>query len=288
VEQPLGVDRGLVVIRLAAHAKINLHLELLGRRPDGFHALETVFQTIDLHDTVDVGLLPGDGIALTCDDASLPCDASNLAWKAAAAYLAANPLPGRIAIHLEKCIPAGAGLGGGSADAAAVLKACDRLAVQSLGSERLEAIAATLGSDISFLVRGGTAHATGRGEILTRLPDAPPLPITLLMPEGAHCATPAVYRAVTDPERGPRQERGAAWFAQRIADPTALLHNRLTPAAVRVCPAVGVLLAHLAGLGVPHLMTGSGAACFAFAEVAPPPGIRAWRTVLTPATPANL
>lgn len=276
------------MIRLSACAKLNLHLELLGRRPDGFHALETVFQTIALHDTVEVDLQPGDGIALACDDASLPCDASNLAWKAAAAYRAANPLPGSLTIRLAKRIPAGAGLGGGSADAAAVLNACDRLAAVPLGAERLEAIAATLGSDISFLVRGGTAHATGRGEILTRLPDAPPLPLTLLMPEGAHCATPAVYRAVTDAERGPRAARGSAWFAQRIADPVSLLHNRLTPAAVRVCPAVGALLAHLAGLGVPHLMTGSGAACFAFAEVAPPPGVRAWRTLLTPATPTNL
>lgn len=276
------------MIRLAAHAKINLHLELLGRRPDGFHALETVFQTIGLHDTVEVGLQPGAGIELACDDAALPCDASNLAWKAAAAYHAANPLPGRIAIRLEKRIPAGAGLGGGSADAAAVLNACDRLAARPLGADRLEAIAATLGSDISFLVRGGTAHATGRGEVLTRLPDAPALAFTLLMPEGAHCATPAVYRAVTDAERGPRAARGSAWFAARMGDPAGLLHNRLTAAAVRVCPAVGDLLAHLAGLGVPHLMTGSGAACFAFAEVAPPPGVRAWRTVLTPATSANL
>lgn len=272
------------MIRLRAHAKINLHLEILGRRPDGFHALETVFQTIGLHDEVAVGLEAGDGIALACDDPALPCDASNLAWKAAAAYIAANPLPGRVAISLAKRIPAGAGLGGGSADAAAVLRACDALAARPLGPQRLEELGATLGSDISFLVRGGTAHATGRGEVLTRLPDAPALPITLLMPEGAHCATPAVYKALGDAERGPRAAQGADWFAARIASPRTFLHNRLTAPAVRVCPAVGDLLAHLAGLGVPHLMTGSGAACFAFADVAAPPGVRSWRTVLAPGT----
>lgn len=272
------------MIRLRAHAKINLHLEILGRRPDGFHALETVFQTIGLHDEVAVGLEAGDGIALACDDPALPCDASNLAWKAAAAYIAANPLPGRVAISLAKRIPAGAGLGGGSADAAAVLRACDALAARPLGPQRLEELGATLGSDISFLVRGGTAHATGRGEVLTRLPDAPALPITLLMPEGAHCATPAVYKALSDAERGPRAAQGADWFAARIASPRTFLHNRLTAPAVRVCPAVGDLLAHLAGLGVPHLMTGSGAACFAFADVAAPPGVRSWRTVLAPGT----
>ncbi|MBN8525428.1 MAG: hypothetical protein J0M02_08840, partial [Planctomycetes bacterium] len=154
----------------------------------------------------------------------------------------------------------------------------------ALGPERLEAIGAALGSDISFLIRGGTAHATGRGEVLTRLPDAPAVPITLLMPEGAHCATPAVYKALCDAERGPRAAQGAAWFADRIAAPQTILHNRLTAPAVRVCPAVGDLLAHLARLGVPHLMTGSGAACFAFAEVAAPPGVRSWRTALAPGT----
>lgn len=270
--------------RRQAHAKINLHLEILGRRPDGFHDIETIFQTIGLHDEVTVELSAHDGLSLACDDPALPCDATNLAWRAAAAYRCANPLLGGLAITLAKRIPAGAGLGGGSADAAAVLVACDDLAERPLGARRLEEIGATLGSDISFLIRGGTAHATGRGEQLTRLPEAPELDLTLLMPEGAHCATPAVYRALTDAERGPRSARGAAWFAARIADPTAWLDNRLTPPARRVCPAVGDLLDHLASLGVPHLMTGSGAACFAFAVVDPPPGVQAWRTRLVPET----
>ncbi len=269
-------------VQRAAQAKINLFLEVLGRRTDGFHDIETVFQTIGLHDDVAVSLADGDGVALTCDDPALPCDASNLAWRAAEAYRTANPLPGRIAISLVKRIPAGAGLGGGSADAAAVLSACDELAEQPLGAARLEAIAATLGSDISFLVRGGTAHATGRGERLTRLPDAPGQELTLLMPEGAHCATPAVYKALTDDERGPHQALGADWFAARMHDPAVWLANRLTAPACRVCPAVGGLLAHLAARGVPHLMTGSGAACFAFAAIDPPLGIRAWRTRLSP------
>jgi 4-diphosphocytidyl-2-C-methyl-D-erythritol kinase len=274
------------MIRLRAYAKLNLHLEILGRRADGFHELETVFQTIGLHDDVEVGLAPGDGIALTCDDASLPCDATNLAWKAAAAYQAVHPFPGRLTIHLTKRIPAGAGLGGGSADAAAVLVACDQLAARPLGETALERIGATLGSDVSFLVRGGTAHATGRGEVLTPLPDLASRELTLLMPEGAHCSTPAVYKALTDAERGPRPARGTAWFADALADgPEVILHNRLAPPARRVCPPVGDLLDHLARLDVPHLMTGSGAACFAFAAVQPPPGVRAWRTALQPSRP---
>jgi 4-diphosphocytidyl-2-C-methyl-D-erythritol kinase len=272
-------------ITLPAYAKLNLYLEMLGRRPDGFHELETVFQTIDLHDDVRVALEPGEGITLHCDDAALPCDATNLAWRAAAAYRAANPVSGCIALGLTKRIPAGAGLGGGSADAAAVLVALDSLAPHRLGATRLESIAATLGSDISFLVRGGTAHASGRGEVLTALPDAPPLELTLLMPDGAHCATPAVYKALTDAERGPRPALGRAWFAARIADPAAWLHNRLSAPACRVCPAVGTLLDHLAGCGVPYLMTGSGAACFALGTINPPSGVRAWTCRLAPARP---
>lgn len=268
-----------------ACAKLNLHLEILGRRADGFHELETLFQTIDLADTVTVALAPGSGIALACDDPSLPCEADNLAWRAAAAYQAANPLAGRIAITLAKRIPAGAGLGGGSADAAAVLRACDRLAERPLGRAELERLAAGLGSDIPFLVRGGTAHAGGRGEILSPLPDLRPTAITLLMPDGAHCATPAVYKALTDAERGPRAARGPAWFAERLHDPPALLHNRLTSPAIRVCPAVGALLAHLASSGLPYLMTGSGAACFALGRVAAPPGVRAWAATTSPAHP---
>ena len=119
--------------RRRAHAKLNLFLEILGRRADGFHDIETVFQTIDLHDDVAVELTARPGISLTCDDAALPCDATNLAWRAAAAYQAANPAIGGLAITLAKRIPAGAGLGGGSADAAAVLCACDDLTDRPLG-----------------------------------------------------------------------------------------------------------------------------------------------------------
>ncbi|MEK7413552.1 MAG: 4-(cytidine 5'-diphospho)-2-C-methyl-D-erythritol kinase [Planctomycetota bacterium] len=268
----------------SAPAKINLYLEILGRRTDGFHELETVFQAIDLSDQITVTLSDGDGITLTCSDQSLPCDESNLAWKAAAAYRLAHPLSGRITIGITKRIPAGAGLGGGSADAAAVLLACDELAGYALGQARLQQIAATIGSDVAFLIRGGTAHATGRGEVLTPLPDVPPIKLTLLMPIGAHCATPAVYGALSDSERGPRDARGAQWFTTQFQrDLPGLLHNRLTRPACSLCPAVGQLLEYLRHLGVPHLMTGSGAACFALGSVTPPSGVRSWPIFLLPA-----
>ena len=272
------------VIRLAP-AKINLYLEILGRRPDGYHELETVFQTINLADRVTVTLTTGDGMTLSCDDPTLPCDDSNLAWKAVVAYRSAHPLTGCISINIQKVIPAGAGLGGGSADAAAVLLACDELAGHALGRTRLEQLAASIGSDVAFLIRGGTAHATGRGEVLTPLPNLPAQALTLFMPDGAHCATPAVYRALTDAERGPRPVQGHAWFATQLQrDLPGTLHNRLTQPACRVCPAVGHVLDYLRGLGIPHLMTGSGAACFALGNVVPPAGVHSWKTQMLPAT----
>ncbi len=277
---------------LAAPAKINLHLEVLGRRSDGFHGLETIFQTIGLADRVEVELEPsgtaGDGgnpIALTCSDPTLPTGPDNLAWRAAAAVLALHPAAGRVQIRLDKRVPHGAGLGGGSSDAAAVLRALAHL----LGwhdQPALHRLALALGSDVPFFLLGGTAHALGRGEELTALPDLPAQPITVLMPEGAHLPTPAVFRELTDAERGPRPACGADWWRGKLAsgfDP-AYCRNRLAQPAGRLCPPVAALLTWLSHQGVPHLMTGSGAACVAFAHLDPPPGVRAWRTGLRPRT----
>lgn len=272
----------MTVLRIAAPAKLNLHLEVLGRRADGFHALESIFQTIALHDVVELRLRSAPGIALTCDDASLPVDQGNLAWRAAAAFLARTPASG-VAIALAKRIPHGAGLGGGSSDAAAVLRGLTRLLPDLWSADGLAGLAAALGSDVPFFLIGGSAHGTGRGEILTALPDLPAQPVTVLMPD-ASLATPAVFKAMDDAERGPRDLRGAAsWQAALKRDGVVPhLSNRLTPAARRLCPAVGTLLDWLAVQGVPHLMSGSGAACFALAHLAPPAGVRAWRTAFRP------
>ena len=272
----------MTVLRIAAPAKLNLHLEVLGRRADGFHALESIFQTIALHDQVELRLQPAPGIALTCDDASLPADRGNLAWRAAAAFLARAPAAG-VAIALAKRIPHGAGLGGGSSDAATVLRGLARLLPDLWSAAELAALAAALGSDVPFFLVGGTAHGTGRGEILSALPDLPALPVTVLMP-AVSLATPAVFKALDDGERGPRALRGATWWQAALARDGVVphLHNRLAPAAQRLCPEVGALLAWLAGQGVPHLMSGSGAACFALAHLTPPPGVRAWHTAFLP------
>jgi len=262
-------------LTLSAPAKVNLYLEVLGRRPDGFHALETIFQTLDLADEVSVTVSAGSGVALQCIAPGVPADATNLAWRAAAAYLAERPL-GHVDLTLIKRIPHGAGLGGGSSDAAAVLRALAQLDAQPLPAARLHAIAAELGSDVPFFLLGGTALAHGRGEVLTPLPPAPATSVTVLMP-AAHLPTPAVFTALTDAERGPRPAQGRI-LAERLATGHIPLFNRLTGPARRLCPAAAALLDHLATTGLPHLLSGSGASCFVLGEIEPPPGVRAYRT----------
>lgn len=153
-------------MRVNAHAKINWSLRITGKRADGFHDLETLFQTISLHDTLT--FKDSDRLTLTCDDPTIPVDETNLVIRAARAT-------DKVAsIHLHKEIPAGGGLGGGSSDAAATLIA--------LGQPSPE-IALSLGSDVPFFLTGGTAYATGRGEILTPLPRIAGIPLLLLIPD---------------------------------------------------------------------------------------------------------
>lgn len=275
-------------IAIPAPAKINLHLEVLGRRADGFHELETVFQTLELHDRVDVELAHGeDRIELECSDPGLPGGAGNLAWRAAAAVAARVSGLGRVGIRLTKEIPHGAGLGGGSSDAAAVLRALAKLDARVARLD-LAAIAVEIGSDVPFFLIGGTAHASGRGEILTAMGDAPAIEVTVLMP-AATLATPAIFSALSDAERGPRTALGPLWWSRRLDEVGApgIAGNRLTAPARRLSPQVAELLDQLATQGVAHLMTGSGAACIAFGAVAVPAGIRAWRTRFRPRARLN-
>lgn len=155
-------------------AKINWSLRITGRRNDGFHDLETVFQTISLHD--DLIFRESDALSLTCDDPAVPADESNLVMRAARA-LGSPP----VAIELRKRIPSGGGLGGGSSNAAATLVALNQMF--ALGRKDLAEIALDLGSDVPFFLLGGTAYARGRGEILTAMPSMSGIPLLLLLPE---------------------------------------------------------------------------------------------------------
>lgn len=151
-----------------SYAKINWALRITGKRPDGFHDLETVFQTISLHD--ELTFTPSRGLSLTCDDPTIPTDDTNLVLRAAQAVGATD-----VAIALRKRIPSGGGLGGGSSNAATTLL--------ELGRGDLASVALSLGSDVPFFLVGGTAYATGRGEVLTPMPAMRDIPLLLLLPE---------------------------------------------------------------------------------------------------------
>lgn len=163
-------------MQVRSHAKINWSLRITAKRADGYHDLETLFQTISLHDTI--GISQAGRFTIACEDPHVPCDETNLVMRAARA-LGAPP----VHFALQKRIPAGGGLGGGSSNAAAALLALDEIFHLRTPRQRLHEIALSLGSDVPFFLVGGTAYATGRGEELTPLRAAAPIPLLLVFPE---------------------------------------------------------------------------------------------------------
>ena len=189
------LDAPVRTLSVPACAKLNLTLDILGKRPDGYHEMKMVMQTISLHDDVVLTLTDGRGITCRVADAALPCDERNLAVRAAKAFCEAVNYSGGIDIALTKRIPSEAGMAGGSADAAAVLRALRDLVSPALTDERLEQIGAAVGSDVPFCIRGGTQLAEGRGEVLTVLPPAPKCFAAVCKPDFP-ISTPALFARV--------------------------------------------------------------------------------------------
>ena len=182
----------MTTITLPAYAKLNLTLDILGKRADGYHDLAMVMQSITLHDDVTVMLTGADSIVCRCG--TLPGDDSNLAVKAAKAFFAALGIaPRGLAIDIEKRIPMQAGMAGGSTDAAAVLHALRTLLAPEMTTQRLEKIGEAVGSDVPYCVRGGTALAEGRGEQLTTLKAAPRFHVVVCKPDFP-LSTPALFK----------------------------------------------------------------------------------------------
>src|SRR5688572_25601852 len=157
-----------VTLEKDSPCKVNLLLNILGKRPDGFHELETVMHPVPLHDRL-VFASGGAGIRLTCSDASLPIDSKNLVWRAAEKFLETAKIREGVQIHLEKKIPVAAGLGGGSGNAATTLLGMNELFGHPLPSQRLHDLAASIGSDVPFFLQSKPAIATGRGEKIQAL-----------------------------------------------------------------------------------------------------------------------
>lgn len=259
------------MLTAAAPAKINLALRVLGTRPDGFHEIESLVARIALTDEVRAAPRREGDIRLTCSDPRLATDESNLVVRAAVLLRRAAGVAQGATLHLEKRIPAGAGLGGGSSDAAATLRLLSELWSLNWPAARLQELSAELGSDVPlFLSDGPLCLLGGRGERVA--PVARPLSaaVCLVLP-GLQCATPAVYRAF-DELPTPGERPAIRTLLERLpspGEPGALerwargLYNDLEPAARRVCPPLGVMLDKLRGQLDPGFhMTGSGAALF--------------------------
>lgn len=259
-------------LKRAAPAKINLTLEILGRREDGYHEIRSVMQAISLHDTLTFEAGAPGALSLSGGNADAPPDENNLVMRAARAMMRETGGRFGAALTLEKRIPAGAGLGGGSSDAAAALLGLNDLWRTRVPLARLMEMGAALGSDVPFFLTRGAALAEGRGERLTPLADAPVLWLALVKP-AASLPTPAVYREYAR-LNGASADAGAAHRMQEalkggggvtaVAD---AVHNDLEQAAMRLCPeAMGFreALRRAGALGV--LLCGSGSALFALAE----------------------
>lgn len=182
-----------------AYAKINWDLHIQGKRGDGFHAIDTVMVNVSLFDVLRFEA--SDTVTLTCSDPTLPTDDGNLVVRAAKRLRELSGVKSGAKIHLEKKIPAGGGMGGGSSDCARTLLALNECWKLGWPVERLAPIAAELGSDIAFFLYGGWCRCSGRGEIVERIPNSerfPEIPLLLVLPP-LHCATPAVYKALKAP-----------------------------------------------------------------------------------------
>lgn len=262
-----GVGTG---IRMAAPAKINLTLHVGARRSDGFHEVDTLMQAVDLTDSVDVRLTPRGGVGLEVLGPDLGPMQENLAFRAARAFLDAAQADAGAAITLRKSVPAGAGMGGGSSDAAAVLRALNELTDLPFEADELSALGAGLGSDVPFFLGGSPlARGTGRGERVQALRALPERWVVVVVPP-VHVATGPAYQALAD-ARDAVPERGCA--VGGVVDTgsweTVLrdAHNDFQPVVAALHPAVAGALAALREAGGETVMlSGSGGACFTLFE----------------------
>ncbi len=258
--------------RVSALAKINLGLSVLGRRADGYHELRTVFQTVSLADILDLEFSPGPEtrIAVSSD---VPIPGTNLIERAACLTLDAMRVTGAAEFRVSKKIPMGAGLGGGSSDAAAVLLALPALAGGALPLQRLIEIAGELGSDVPFFLLGGTAAALGRGTEVYPLPDPAPATAALLVAPGIHVSTPEAYRALNRPAlTSPAPQnmistfQSSVWALGRQPAGTVeanLSRNDFEPVVFSHHPQLESLKQRLQALGArPAMLSGSGSALF--------------------------
>lgn len=246
-------------MRVLAPAKVNLFLRIVGRRADGYHLLDSLMVPVSLCDEILIDARSGSlEIIVTCNDSTIPTDETNLAYKAAALLCRETDTQGKISIALHKRIPAGAGLGGGSSDAAAVLKSLNTLLSVKLSEAQLCTLGARLGADVPFFIPCRPAKVEGIGEILTAVSPLPSRWVVLIVPPFG-VSTLWAYRRFDElsPAEMPRSQ-----VVGRCLSPKSLM-NDLERAVIPAYPQIGRIKDSLLRLGAEGaLMSGSGSAVF--------------------------
>ncbi|HET7290160.1 MAG TPA: 4-(cytidine 5'-diphospho)-2-C-methyl-D-erythritol kinase [Thermodesulfobacteriota bacterium] len=254
-------------ITLLSPAKVNLTLEVLGRRPDGYHEIRSLMQPVDLFDEVTVTTTDGEGIELSSSGIEIPEGKDNLAWKAADVYLRECGLDTGVSISIKKWIPPGSGLGGGSSNAAAVLTGLNRL-TDALPEEKLFGLSPLLGADVAFFLRSVASVAEGIGERITVIKDFPLFFYVILCPN-LHVSTVDVYTKWNEMNAGNPPKKVLSEVDELIerfkgASGDFPLRNDLEEAAFGLYPQIKSFKQILSSLDVKNvLMSGSGSAVYA-------------------------
>ena len=257
----------MVTLYESAFAKLNLTLDVLGKRPDGYHDLKSVMQTISIRDDIEIDVGTGKPWALHCSREGIPTDERNLAWKAAKTFFnATGKDPNGIEIRITKRIPSEAGLGGGSADAAAVLRALNKHYDNPFSILALAELGGTVGSDVPFCTLCGTAMVEGRGERLRKLPDMPDCVFVVCKPDFSS-STPELYRKIDESVIAKRPDHTAMESALLTGDLGRITEN-LCNVFDPVVTAEHLELNYIKSIfnsygSVGQQMTGSGSAVFA-------------------------
>ncbi len=256
------------MISLNAHAKINLSLDVLGRREDGYHTLQMIMQTIQLHDTISIHEIPA-GVEIKCEAPFVPNNSSNIAYKAAEAMLNKFNINSGVRIEVNKNIPVAAGLAGGSTDAAAVLKGINSLFDLGIEQSELMELGKTIGADVPYCIMGGTALAEGIGEKLTPLAAAGNIPLVLVKPR-IGVSTAWVYknlnlsRVIQRPDTGRLISALETGDIKTVAADMRNVLESVTTEKYKVIELIKKDLLKLGALG--SMMSGSGPTVFGIFE----------------------
>ncbi len=261
------------MLEIVANAKVNLFLEITGKLSNGYHTVDTVMQSVSLSDVVKIDLLEKDrGIKITCSDPDIPTDERNIAYKVAQNYLSASGSKCGVRIDITKNIPSQAGMGGGSADGAAVLVGLNHLCGELLSLESLKDIASKNGADIPFCIDGGTQRLSGIGTDLVELYSSPKLPVVIVKPRSG-ISTPAAYsyldsihndfldHTAVNPDNLLESLRST-----NCGNIGSLLYNRFEEVLEHLCVDSSRIISWLKSQGCSALLSGSGTAVFGIAK----------------------